>query len=350
MRDSKKSLVYLIIIGLIVSLFIGLRQSKVGRDTESYISHFNDAASIQNIDKFEIGFSYLIYFISKHTNSVEFFFFIIALIITIGYVKFFNNVYKKTLNLRSSSLGRYLIFFTILLFSSWYYALTMNGIRQGVSLVFLYLSLYQLFYENKKIKFIVFYLLAISFHHASIMMAPLLLFYKARFRIVFIAWTLLGLGYFTSTNELFIEWISTRFNLQIYKLVKYYAVERGEQPGDGLYYGFDIKFFIYTIFWPLLLLALTKWKSRLKSNDINNKEIMVLIKMYLFLSMPYFILGFGAYSNRYAVLCWFLIPVMQFYSISSLRFRYLFGRSAVLCLLIGFLFFCFVQLQWLNYL
>ena len=133
---------------------------------------------------------------------------------------------------------------------------------------------------------------------------------------------LLGIGYFTSTNELFIEWISMKFNLPIYKLVKFYAVERGEQPGDGLYYGFDLKFFIYTIFWPLLLLILSKWKSQSKSYELNKKEVFVLIKIYFFLSIPYFLLGFGAFSNRFAVLSWFLIPVLQFYSISSLRFRY----------------------------
>lgn len=348
MQHNKKSLLVLIILGIIVSALIGLRSSDVGRDTVSYISYFSDSVVYGVIDKFEFGFSYLLYFISNTINSVDFFFFIIALIITSCYIIFFYKLYLKLFKPHRSSVGRYIIFFTILLFSSWYYTLTTNGIRQGVSIAFIYLALYYLFYEQKKVKFIIISLLAISFHLSAIVILPIFLFYKTRFRLVFIAWVLSGIGYFTSTNELFIEWISIKFNLPIYQLVKFYAVERGEQPGDGLYYGFDLKFFIYTIFWPLLLLILSKWKSQSKSYELNKKEVFVLIKIYFFLSIPYFLLGFGAFSNRFAVLSWFLIPVLQFYSISSLRFRYLFGPFAIIPLVIGLLFFCFIQLQWLN--
>ena len=81
MQHNKKSLLVLIILGIIVSGLIGLRSSDVGRDTESYISYFSDSVAYGVIDKFEFGFSYLLYFISNTVNSVDFFFFIIALII-----------------------------------------------------------------------------------------------------------------------------------------------------------------------------------------------------------------------------------------------------------------------------
>lgn len=348
MQHNKKSLLVLIILGIIVSGLIGLRSSDVGRDTETYISYFSDTIAYGVIDKFEFGFSYLLYFISNIVKSVEFFFFIIALIITLCYIIFFDKLYLKLFKPHQSSVGRYIIFFTILLFSSWYYALTTNGIRQGVSIAFIYLALYYLFYEQKKVKFIILGLLAISFHLSAIVILPIFLFYKTRFQLVFIAWVLLGIGYFMGINELFIEWISMKFNIPIYQTVKFYAVERDGGMSDAIYYGFDLRFFIYTIFWPLLLLVLSKWKSQSKSYELNKKEVFVLIKIYFFLSITYFVLGFGAYSNRFAVLSWFLVPVLQFYSINSLRLRYLFGPFAIIPLVIGLLFFCFIQLQWFN--
>ena len=80
MQHNKKSLLVLIILGIIVSGLIGLRSSDVGRDTESYISYFSDSVAYGVIDKFEFGFSYLLYFISNTVNSVDFFFFIINVI------------------------------------------------------------------------------------------------------------------------------------------------------------------------------------------------------------------------------------------------------------------------------
>ena len=349
MQHNKKSLLVLILLGIIVSALIGLRSSDVGRDTETYISYFSNSIIYGEVlDKFELGFAYLLYFVSNAINSVEFFFFIIALIITLCYIIFFDKLYIKLFKQDINSLGRYLIFFTILLFSSWYYALTTNGIRQGVSIALIYLALYYLFYEHKKVKYIILALLASSFHLSVLVFFPVFLFYKTKFRLVFIAWILSGVGYFLGINELIIEWISIKFNLPIYQTIKFYAVDRDGGMSNAIYYGFDLRFFIYTIFWPLILLILSKWKSHSKSYQLNKKEVFVLIKIYFFLSIPYFLLGFGAYSNRIAVLSWFLIPVLQFYSISSLRFRYLFGSFAIIPLIIGLLFFSFIQLQWLS--
>jgi len=56
MQHNKKSLLVLIILGIIVSALIGLRSSDVGRDTVSYISYFSDSVVYGVIDKFEFGF------------------------------------------------------------------------------------------------------------------------------------------------------------------------------------------------------------------------------------------------------------------------------------------------------
>ena len=350
MSDRKRSLNVILFLGLIVSIFIGLRSSKVGKDTIIYIKHFYNAKSGKYLDKFEPGFSYLIYFISKYTNSFSFFFFIIATLITLCYLLFFDKIYTKTFNLNSSTFGRYIIFYTIVLFSSWYYALTTNGIRQGVSLVFLYISMYYLYYENRKFKFLFFYLLAILFHNSSLMIAPFILFYKLRFRLAFFIWIILAIGYFLDINKLLIEFISSKFNLPVYQFVLYYSVDRDSLIINGLYQGFILNFFLYTIFWPLLLLAITFWNSEQKFYYVNKNEILILIKIYFFLSYPYFLLGFGPFSNRYAVLCWFLIPIIQFHIIFSIFYKNSFSKIAFPILIVGILYFILINLEMFKYL
>ena len=74
MHHKKKSFMVIIMLGVIVSALIGLRSSDVGRDTETYISYFSDSILYSEaLDKFELGFSYLLYFVSNAINSVSFF-------------------------------------------------------------------------------------------------------------------------------------------------------------------------------------------------------------------------------------------------------------------------------------
>ncbi|MDB4204910.1 EpsG family protein [Polaribacter sp.] len=330
----------------IVSTLIAFRFLDVGKDTIEYTRAFYKYSSLEHaLNGFEIGFSLLIYLISKYTESVELFFFVIAFIITTSYLYLSKKFYQKIFNKTSVPLEITLLIFSLLLLSSWYITMTTNGIRQGVSLVFIYLALFEFFFNNKKLKFLILYLLAISFHYSSLLIIPFLLFKYLKFKYVFVIWFLTALGYVYGVNELIVMKISSKFNLPIYDFIKYYSLERGQVDG-GHYNGFDWKFFIYTIFWPLLLMVIFNLKFRIQSIPLLKNRIYILLKIYFLLSVPYFVFGFGPFSNRYAMLAWFMVPLLQLNILNSFKFKGLPKVSSLLFLLLVFIYFLFITLDW----
>lgn len=341
---------FITILTILLSIFIGFRSVNVGKDTEAYQSHFNNATIVEGIyDRFELGFALFMQLFAKSGLSVELFFTFTALIITFVYTHVFITVYSKCFaNLRPNS-SEFLIYFSLMLISSWYYAATTNGLRHGMSLVFVYWSCLELFYYNKKLKFIVLLSIAISFHFTALFVAPFLLFYSIRFIYVFIIWFFLACGFILGLNEFAVKFLSNSLNLPLYELIKYYSLEKGlEEKGGGLWAGFILSFFIYTIFWPLLLLILLKVKIPKKTN-FSFENIQVLLKLYLFLSMIYFVLGFGPYSNRYAFFAWFLIPIIQTVSL-CLIFNFSSKKELVSVLFfISIVNFLYFKLEWINF-
>lgn len=340
----------LIFLSVLISILIGTRLPHVGKDTEPYKNHFYNSSIVDGIyERSEIGFALLMQLFSKTIPSVELFFSFVAFIITFTYMYTFRKVYSKCFSDEIPSTSVMVIFFSLLLVSSWYISSTTNGLRQGLSLVFLYWALVELFYNSKKIKFITLFILAISFHYSALLIIPFILLHYLRFRLVFFIWILAGLGYMTGLNELAVKITSDMLNLPVYQYVKYYSLEKGsENLSVGVYVGFNLNFFIYTIFWPVLLLIILKIKSRLKNKLANTEKIYTLLKIYLLLSLVYFILGFGPFSNRYALFSWFLIPIMQVVIINlSLNLN---SKRIVpiLAFFSSLIIFLYIKLDWIG--
>ncbi len=345
-----KSFSTLIILSALVSFFVGIRFADVGADTEAYINHFYKSSVAEWFyNRFEVGFSLMMQFFSKNTLSFELFFFFVAFLITTIYLYLFVRIYSKCFFDKAAYFDGVFVFFSLLLISSWYFTSITNGLRQGLALVFLYAALFELFFNRKKSKFIFLYLISISFHYSSLIMAPFLFVYYLPFRLVFMVWVLLGLGYFAGINELAVKLFSEAFSLPIYDFVKYFSLEKGyEHQGGGLYEGFILKFFIYTVFWPVVLLVIAETKLPFKSSSVNIEGVYALLKIYFLLSMIYFIFGFGPFSNRFALFAWFFVPVLQFCVIKFFDFRGAFYFLPVLVFLASLMFFLFFKLDWIR--
>lgn len=340
-----------IFFGLIISICIGMRLPDVGRDTEAYMKYFQDSSITEGIyDRFELGFSLLMQLFSKAGLSVEVFFSFIALVITIVYLYTFKRVYAKCFFGNPPPSGIITIFFSLLLLSSWYIASTTNGLRQGLALVFVYLALTDLFYNRKKISFILFCIVATLFHTSSLLIIPSLFLLYTRFRVVLSIWLLSGIGFVFGINELIVKFFSETFGVPIYESVKYYSLERGaEELGGGLYSGFIASFFIYTIFWPILVLILLRVKNPLKEKVIDLDNVYILLKIYFSLSLVYFFMGFGPFSNRYAVFSWFFIPIIQIVTFRML-FRLNFSNVfPIIMLFLSIIFFLYFRLDWVRF-
>jgi hypothetical protein len=112
-----------------------------------------------------------------------------------------------------------------------------------------------------------------------------------------------------------------------------------------LYEGFNISFFIYTLFWPLSLFIAVKLYPGKVSKIFKINKYETIIKLYMILSMPYLILGFGPFSNRYAMLCWLFVPFMQVVFV-SIFFRNINFFIPILFIL-ALVHFLFIYLDWL---
>jgi len=340
-----------ILLSVLISIFTGVRSTGVGTDTEAYITYFYQSSIADGFyNRHEIGFSLLMQLFAKTISSVEVFFSFVAFTITLAYLHTFRKVYSKCFFDKFPSTSVMTIFFSLLLFSSWYITSTTNGLRQGLSLVFLYWAIVELFYSSKIIKFIFLYVVAISFHYSALLIFPFLFLHYLRFGHVFFIWVMVALGYIAGLNELAVKILSEILNLPVYAYVKYYSLEKGsENLGGGLYEGFIISFFLYTLFWPVLLLFVLKIKSSFKSKLASTENIYILLKIYLLLSLVYFIMGFGPFSNRYALFSWLLIPIMQIVIINlSLNLN---SNRIVpfLVLFSSLIFFLYFRLDWIGF-
>lgn len=339
--------IFLIWVFIVSSFAIGFRSFDVGTDTAQYIRHFNTSIETNHIvDNFEIGFSLLMYVAGKISNDYRVFFTLVALIISITYIYlfskiFFDNKDRKYLNYTDIAMICFLMFI-----SSWYFAFTTNGLRQGIALPILYLSLYYFVFEKKKIKSIVYFSLSLIFHVSGLLFTPFILLLNKKRLYIWFLWLLLLIGYFLGTNEVLVKMISDYMGLPLYKVIKYYAVVRGENPESSLYHGFDLRFVLYTAFWPIIgELSIILRKKNMVDDLFVLKNI---IKIYITMNLPYFLFGFGGFSNRYAAMSWFLVPILQFGILKHSNLK-LIGAYMWLCLaLCAFLNYIFLKLSYVG--
>ena len=116
--------------------------------------------------------------------------------------------------------------------------------------------------------------------------------------------------------------------------------------GTGLYEGFNLGFFAYTLIWPILINLVLKIRSKYLLIDHN--AFRQLLKIYFVLSAPYFLFGFGPFSNRYAMIAWFMIPLLQFHIINIIRIRKLYKNLSFVVFLIAFSYFILVRMQFFH--
>jgi hypothetical protein len=312
---------------VLVAAVVGNRPMYVGSDTNTYVEIFRSIFSGGG-DKYEPGFLFLIKMSGFFSKEHEFVFSVIGFLVTFIYL-LFSMYFAK--NFRSREQAK-IIFFTciFLLSSSWFFVAVANGVRQGLSLSVLYFSICLVLNKKYIYSFFVFGF-SVSFHYSSILFLPFFALIFLSFRFVFFVYCLLGFFYFLGVNEIVVRVISQTLDLPIYDLINGYA--------DGLqrWSGFVPELFFYTILWPILFL-LIYFLGYLKSYSCSS--VFDSLKIYLILCLPYFVFGFGSFSNRYGFIAWFFIPFLLSVLLANLRLA--FSQYFILAALVAaFLVFCF---------
>ena len=328
---------------------IGFRLSDVGADSSAYQRHFQNSSAVDGIyERFEPGFSILMQVFSKSGLSSQLFFACLALFVTLAYSSSFSKIYSGCFLGSKPKIGTWGFYFSFLMLSSWYFAATTNGLRQGLSLAVLYLSVSELIYSKRRLRFLLYFGISVSFHYSTLLLLPFIWLLAVRYRYLLTVWLLVALGYFLGVNEFFVKFFSEVTGLPLYEAVKFYALEKGkEDQGGGLYEGFIMKFFLYTLIWPILLNLVLVVKKK-SNRNFSSAGIKYLIKIYLVCSLVYLFLGFGAFSNRYAFIAWFLVPIIQVIALDLFLNLSKLASAGLILAFFSITYFWFFQLNWIG--
>lgn len=184
-----------------------------------------------------------------------------------------------------------------------FYSYGVNGIRNGLAFSFLLLTFVN--YE-KKISVVIFAAIAILFHKSAIL--PILAFICARLfnktpKIYLIAWILaIPLSFvvkeFVSDLILSIDFISDRAD-------GYLTNEADADTFSNV--GFRYDFVLYSSV-PVVV----GWYF-LKIKKFEDKFYRILYCTYLFANACWVLINYVPYSNRFAALSWFMMPLLLIY-------------------------------------
>ena len=342
-RYINKIKVYFFLFFVIISLLVAFRKDSVGSDSYRYVGRFVRASLEEGIlsSRFDIGFIYFMELVGVFTSSPTVFFFFIALLISM----LLYSSYK------SASIGNRIyhdIFFvSFLLLSGWYITELTNGIRQGMALSILYWAIFTQLRVSNYIKFLLLFFLSVSFHFSVLLILPFLILIKLSLKNLSCIWFLTLFFYILGFNELIVATLSQALNIEIYDMIKYYSVSDVTELDSTRWVGLQWNFLIYTVFFGMLSMGVFFFK---KNELINRESFAFIIKVYLIISLVYFVFGFGPYSNRYAVMAWFFLPFLQIAVMIQIKLSLnSLNALATLLPIIAISYFLFIRLHWLDY-
>lgn len=301
---AKKDQVIPFIFTLIILLFIGLRPYDVpgvGRyfgDTVNYYRIFLQFSSnIRDVEYKDVGFSILTKYSSIYLNGREYFFLLAMLYVIPAYYA------CKRLN-SSHTFLLFLMFTTSMLF----WANGVNGVRSGIGTSFLLLA-----FTYKKVDWQMWllFVLAVTFHKSMILPlgAFLLTSFYVNTKVYIAAWcssiflSLLFGGFW--------ETFFAAFNLGDERLNDYLTTQA--DPNVFAYTGFRWDFVIYSCV-PIVLGAYFIYKKHYK-----NLYYIQIFNTYLIANSFWILVIRSSFSNRFAALSWFLIPIILMLPLLSIK-------------------------------
>lgn len=286
---------------LFLTAAIAVRDVSVGTDTQTYTNAFLVGASCKCFGSHEIGFEAFLYPMYLLSFSPELIFFVISLLVFI--LSFF--ISKKLIDYFSLGFQYevnykyYITVFSVFIMVPIVIQVHINAIRQGISALFLLISFLYILEKSKKKSF--FYLIvSVSFHYSALLIIPfyiLFLYTRIKIGIVFLfsvfLFSILSLIYVLGFSEEVVKYFSNLLHLPVWEAVKTY--------GEGSSYKIGVRhdFYIFT----LLLLLPVFFIS------LYNEKIKIYFIFLVVSTIPFLLLGWGAYSNRYLFNVWIYIPL-----------------------------------------
>lgn len=296
------AVVFLAFIVVALSVFISARGENFNHDTANYVSYYRTVVSCQCIPdgRFELGFGLITYLVAATGASAKVYLWALAMLLNVVLLRVCSHL------IRFARLERYWFLFVVLvigwmLVSRWYVVATVNGLRQGLADMFLYLALAAFLNRHRK-EALVAFVAALLIHRSVLMVVPFIpLMFLGR-RAVTIVVLALAVAYPVGGGKLLTELVSSALGIGVYDMIMSYGAE---SRWIGLHWGL----YLYSVFIGVAVLAAARFVK-----DEYQRGYKELVQAYLILLAPYFVFGFGGYANRYAFIAWFFSSFVVAYA------------------------------------
>lgn len=269
-------------------IFFGFRDSEIGTDSENYKYMYNLAVKGSSYDYFE-GIEYLFYFLLKIVSVFDSYkvFFVVAHLIFVITLLYFLIKFNP----------HFTIIFILFYSLFFYYNLSINIIRNSLSIPFWLLGLWYLDKNNSK-KGVFFFMISFLFHKTAIFIYLSYLLTKlVNFNKLVLLWLIFSL--FSALNKdllLFILELSP-FNeyLEVIQYTKYIEFK------DSFNYkiGFRLDFWIINF----LMISYIIFKRK-KGSMVFWDNLFVTLSILSIFSYQF------PYSDRTSLFSWFLFPLI----------------------------------------
>ncbi len=324
---------YIMMLGMIVAtviVAIGIRPESVGSDTQAYIHFYNHLLQ----HKLSLAFQYDYLFeelsrlIARFALPRSYFLGLLAAInfTVIGLIALSLQYY---LNHKSGFYRIYLLLMAALFVSPFFWGAQLNVLRHGISLLFLCLYFVLLLERRYRWLSLPFFFLALGFHHTALLyflVSPLLFL---SYRTVFCVTLSLALLYLSHITMKCIQFISLVGPYDVYYKIMNRNIS--EDYVSGIRWDFSL----FTLF----IGGLAYLASKYFLPPENQKSYLNLLKIYWILTIPFFLFGFAAFSDRYLLAPWvfasilaavFLVLIFSEYKISRIWSDLLFFMASML--------------------
>lgn len=294
------SLISILLITLISAYFVMNRDINGLDDTFQYYNFFKNVISVDGSyqGRYEPLFSVIAQISRAFGAHYKTYFLILYLIlIFLYYFSMYTLIDKRNLILSLFAI----IFF--LFISSWFIASSSNGLRQGLALGLLYISMIYYFVKGRKVVGLFVFVVSIGFHYSMLLILPFYFLFNVlnlgKSKVYF----MLAVLYPLKVYESLLLFFSNITGVPIHRAIAEYGSDI-----EGYRNGFQLDLFLYTFIYYFIFKFLGKYIYQEYKKDFYN-----LINIYSLLTLAYYIYGFANYSNRFGYIAWALIPIMQSY-------------------------------------
>lgn len=281
---------------LLLSMLVGSRDLSVGTDTKTYVQIYESILNSSPLIEFEPGFQALSSIAAAMTLTTFGYLFLLS------FTQFLLLIFISTrlafmLDYGNKKQAYSFLLLSCFIVSPFFLSAQINAIRQGISaLILIYAAIS--FLEKKTVQYLVWAAIAIIFHYSAIIYGLLIvLLMFGHKRILFITITLFFL-YILGATETLVEIFSNISGLPIHTYIIEYVALNGYRSGIRL------DFAAFSLILPLFCLGLVK--ILLPSNF---RRFAAVMNIYFIFMIPFWIFGWGDYSNRYAFNAWLFMPI-----------------------------------------